>query len=62
MHGSDGDDLSPSIDDYGYIYHDDSLYQDQWDWEGPLTPLPGFGFFPSRVVQELEHMTQVVQV
>ena len=55
MHEGDGD-------DYGYLYHDDSLYHDQWDWGGPLTPLPGFGFFPSRVAQELEHMTQVQQL
>ena len=55
MHEGDGD-------DYGYLYHDDSLYHDQWDWGGPLTPLPGFGFFPSRVAQELEHMTQVHQL
>ena len=50
-----------NMDDYA---HDgDSLYpfndQDQMDWDGPLTPVPGFGFYPKRVNDELDHMTQV---
>ena len=54
------DDLAHNIDDYKeYFYHDDSLYHDQWDWGSSLTPVPGFGFFPPRVAQELDHMTQV---
>ena len=48
-----------------YAYHGDTLYpvystQDQWDWgPGPFTPVPGFGYFPVRVKEELDHMTQV---
>ena len=50
-----------NIDDYAY--DGDSLYpfhdKDQMAWDGPLTPVPGFGFFPKRVNDELDHMTQV---
>ena len=50
-----------NMDDYSY--DGDSLYlfndQDQMGWVGPLTPVPGFGFFPKRVNDELDHMTQV---
>ena len=51
-----------NMDDYAY--DSNSLYafnnQDQMDWEtGTLTPVPGFGFFPKRVNDELDHMTQV---
>ena len=47
-----------------YAYDGDSLYpfndQDQMDWDtGTLTPVPGFGFYPKRVNDELDHMTQV---
>ena len=46
-----------------YIYDGDSLYpfnnQDHMAWDGPLTPVPGFGFYPKRVNDELDHMTQV---
>ena len=55
------------MDDYAYhayhgdntLYHGDSTH-DQWDWStGPYTPVPGFGYFPVRVKEELDHMTQV---
>jgi hypothetical protein len=46
-----------------YAYYSDSLYafndHDQMEWDGPLTPVPGFGFYPKRVNDELVHMTQV---
>ena len=54
-------DMYDTID--SYMYEGDGLYpfsdQDQWGWDGPLTPVPGFGFFPKRVNDELDHMTQV---
>ena len=57
-----------NMDDYEY--YGESRYpfnnKDQMDWDtadtadtGPLTPVPGFGFFPKRVNDELNHMTQV---
>ena len=57
------DEYASSLGDYAY--HGDTLYpvystQDQWDWgAGPYTPVPGFGYFPVRVKEELDHMTQV---
>ena len=30
---------------------------DKWGWSGPLVAVLGFGFFPSRVRQELDPMT-----
>ena len=43
-----------------YAYDGDSLYpfndQNQMDWDGPLTPVPGFGFYPKRVNVELDHI------
>ena len=49
-----------NMDDYAY--DGDCLYafndQDQMDWKGPLTLVPGFGFYPKRVNDELDHMAQ----
>ena len=51
-----------NMDDYAY--DGDSLYafndHAQMDWDaGTLTAVPGFGFYPKRVNDELDHMTQV---
>ena len=50
-----------NMDDYEY--YGDSVYpfndQNEMEWDGPLTPVPGFGFYPKRVNDELDHMTQV---
>lgn len=35
---------------------------DQWGWDGQLSPVPGFGFFPGRVNSELDAMTKVLDV
>ena len=37
----------------------DKLPAHDWGWDGQLVPLPGFGFFPQRVRQELEDMANV---
>jgi len=56
------DDMHDTLD--SYVYEGDELYpfneQDQWGWDGHLTPVPGFGFLPKRVNDELDHMTQDV--
>ena len=56
------DTVYDTIDSYMY-YEGDGIYtfsdQDMWGWGGSLTPVPGFGFFPKRVNDELDHMTQV---
>ena len=41
---------------------DDYEPSDLWGWDGHLTPVPGFGFFPGRVNHELDAMTKVVDV
>ena len=35
--------------------------EDPWGWEGELTPVPGFGFFPHKVNDELDAMTKVLK-
>ena len=47
-------------------HNDDIAYSDNhfydaplWDWAGPFSPVPGFGFYPQNVKEELEQMTQV---
>ena len=35
---------------------------DLWGWDGPLSPVSGFGFFPGRVNSELDAMTKVLDV
>ena len=58
------DDMHDAPD--SYVYEGDELYpfneQDQWGWDGHLTPVPGFGFLPKRVNDELDHMTQVKHI
>ena len=53
-----------NMDDYAY--DGDSLYafndHNKMDWDGPLTPVPGFGFYPKKVNDELDHMTQVGKI
>ena len=65
------DNMTPFSDDLNYDYdnsesEEDINYsdvpfydEDLRDWSGPLSPIPGFGFFPEAVKDELEEMTQV---
>ena len=35
-------------------------FEDHWGWNGELTSVPGFGFFPQKVNDELDAMTKVL--
>ena len=35
------------------------LQPDPWGWDGVLTTVPGFGYFPAKVNTELDDMTKV---
>ena len=43
-------------------YSSYSDYPDLWGWDGPLVPVPGFGFLPPKMELELEDMAQVRQL
>ena len=34
--------------------------EDLWGWDGELTPVPGFGFFPEMVNTELDAVTKEI--
>ena len=65
------DDILPFFSDYisgtmlstidGGELSDYSSYSDMdlWGWDGPLVPVPGFGFLPPKMEHELEYMAQV---
>jgi len=43
-----------------YDYDDISQAEDHWGWNNDLTPVIGFGFFPQKVNDELDAMTQEI--
>ena len=46
--------------DNDVTFNDAHLYDEPlWDWTAELSPMPGFGFFPIDVKNELDQMTQV---
>ena len=49
-----GNSLDP---DAGQSYYE---YEHDWGWDSePLLPVPGFGFLPAALHQELDQMTRV---
>jgi hypothetical protein len=46
------------MEEPAYLGAEESSAPRDWGWGGELIPVPGFGFLPARMAEELELMVQ----